>query len=116
MSLKRFKYLKGASLAESVVAIAIITICMSIAFMIYVQVMSTTVPVYLLEAQQEVVRLTSQVIEEKDYKDALYNYPYYKIEKMVKVDEALGLVYLNYSIKSGEKTYVEQRIIAYDQE
>lgn len=114
MSLKLSRNLKAASLAESVIAIVIISICVSIAFLIYMRVVSIATPMYYIDAKQKIERITNRTMQEHNYEANTYDFVSYKIEKQVIIDKKLSIARLNYTIVSGSKKHVMQKIVPYE--
>ncbi len=115
-ALKRFKYLNGSSILESVIAIAIISICILVAFTIYINVVKRNDPIAYYAAKQEVELLTQNAIEQKDYENDSYGYENYTIVKEAEIREAEKTVFLKWTIKTANKTYDVKKIIPYGYE
>jgi len=103
------KGLKGSSLPETVISIAIISICVLVAFLIYVNVVKNNDSLGYLEAKHKVEELTFQVINEKDYLDSNYKFEGYTIQK--KVNEYDDYIQLIFTIKSAGKSHTIKKII-----
>lgn len=114
VSLKLSRNLKAASLTESVIAIVIISICLSIAFMIYMKVVSISTPVYYIDAKQKIEKITNTTMQQRDYEANTYDFVAYKIEKQVIIDKKFNIVTLHYTIVSSSKKHVVQKIIPYE--
>ncbi len=115
-ALKRFKYIKGSSILESVIAIAIISICILVAFTIYVNVIKRNDPITYYDAKQKVELLTQETIEQKDYENDSYVYENYTIAKEVEIREEEKTVLLKWTIKTVNKDYSVKKIIPYGYE
>jgi len=113
LSLKNYKYLKASSLLESVIAISIISICILVAFSIYVNVTSNKKSVGFYNAKHKVEELTNTVLSEKDYEDDEFKYNGFKIKKNVDIDRDNNLVELNFQITTSDKTYIIHKILPY---
>ena len=111
--LKRFKYLKGSSILESVIAITIISVCILVGFTIYINVAKRNDPLAYYKAMQNVELLTQQTIETKDYEADSYEYEGYTIIKNVNVRESEKVVELEWGIKTAKKAYNVKKIIPY---
>lgn len=83
MSLLKNYKLKASSLIESVVAIAIISICVFIATLIYVKLLETDYEIAFYKAKQKVSVLYLQTIEEQLFEDEVYDFGDYKIVKEI---------------------------------
>ncbi|WP_452223475.1 hypothetical protein [Lacinutrix chionoecetis] len=79
--LKNYK-LKASSLIESVIAIAIISICVFIATMVYVKLLDSDYEISYYKAKQKITELHLQTIEQQDFEDENYDFESYRIKKM----------------------------------
>lgn len=113
---KRFKYLNGSSILESVIAIAITSICILVAFTIYINVVKRNDPIAYYDAKQKVELLTRNVMEQEDYENDSYGYDNYTIVKEVELRETEKTVLLKWTIKTANKAYDVKKIIPYGQE
>ncbi len=114
--LKRFKYLKGSSILESVIAITIISVCILVGFTIYINVAKRNAPLAYYKAMQTIELLTQQTIDTKDYEIDSYEYENYTITKDVNVKEEERVVELEWIIKTAKKDYSVRKIIPYGYE
>ncbi|WP_044397248.1 hypothetical protein [Lacinutrix sp. Hel_I_90] len=80
--LKNYK-LQASSLIESVMAIAIISICVFIATMVYVKLLDSDYEVSYYKAMQKVTQLHLETIEQQAFEDEVYDYKSFKIDKTV---------------------------------
>jgi len=81
--LKNYK-LQASSLIESVMAIAIISICISIATLVYVKLLQSDYEIAYYKAKQKITELHLQTIEEQLFEDEVYSFESYTITKQVK--------------------------------
>lgn len=110
-SLKNFKYLKANSLVESVIAIAIISICILVAFLIYLNVIKQNKSVHYYEAKHKVESIFENSIITESYEDETFNYKYYSIEKTVGISEKENTIRIDFKIKTNNKTYTINKLI-----
>lgn len=102
MSLLKNYKLEASSLIESVMAIAIISICMFIASLVYVKLLDADYNVSYYKAKQKVTLLHLQTIEEQLFDDEVYDFESFKIVKEVQpYSEALKKV--NFEIQTSTK-------------
>jgi hypothetical protein len=111
---KPSKHLKAASLVESVIAIVIITLCVSIAFLIYIKVVQSEQNLNIIEAHHKIEEITHNSKKYKVYTSKTYNYNNYKITKEVEINEDLQIVYLNYTVLTNKKSVIVKKIIPYE--
>ncbi len=111
--LKRFRQLKGASLIETIIAIVIISICLLVAFLIYLNVVKQNHSLAYYNAKHKVELLNQMVVEEKNYDNAIYNYKNYSINKEVEVHNEKNTAELKWTIKTKNKIHSIKRIVPY---
>ena len=109
-SLKNFNYIKANSLVESVIAIAIISICILAAFLIYLNVIKQNKSVHYYEAKHQVESIFENSIITINYEDETFNYKYYSIEKTVDVSEKENTVRIDFKIKTKNKAYTINKL------
>jgi len=114
-SLNRFKHLKANSLLESVTAITIISSCLLIATLIYVNVIRYNSSLAYLEAKQKIQDLIHSNQSDK-YENSEYRYENYAISKVVDIDKKKGLVYFTWGINTGNNKYTLKTIDVYEEE
>ena len=102
MRLSRNYKLKASSLMESVIAIAIIAVCLLIASLIYVKLLDSDYEVAYYEAKQKVKELHFETITNQQFEDETYQYDAYKITKTVN-DTSIDLKEVNFEIKTKKK-------------
>jgi len=81
--LKNYSKLKAFSLAESVVATVIISSCVLIATMVFINTFQRSYSTPFLEGTQKVYRIIEQLKEEVQLEDEEYNFETYKISQKV---------------------------------
>lgn len=111
--LKNYKNLKASSLVESVIAIAIISVAALVAFMVYLNVIRQNKTIYYYAAKHEVELLTQQAVMQKNYDDDEFNYNAYTINKEVIIDKNEQVAYVTFTIKTGGKTFLVNKLIPY---
>ncbi|MDO5981431.1 hypothetical protein [Flavivirga spongiicola] len=113
--LKNFKKLKASSLVESVIAIAIISICVLVVFMAYLNVINLNKSVYYYKAKHTVEFLTHESIEQQDYEDDVFKYRGYTVTKKVTINKEDQVVLLSFFIKTGHNEYQINKLIPYNE-
>lgn len=114
--LKNFKMLKASSVAESIIAISIISVCTLVAFLIYLNVIKQNKSINYLNAKHKINLLTQQSILENDYEDNLYSFKNYTIDKRVTINEAEHTSFIIFTLNIGSKTTVFNKLISYNEE
>lgn len=109
-SLKNFKYIKANSLIESVIAIAIISICILVAFLIYLNVIKQNKSVHYYEAKHRAESIFENSIITKSYEDETFNYKHYSIEKTVDISEEENTIRIDFKIKTNSKIYTIHKL------
>ena len=102
--------LKASSLLESVIAIAIISICMLLATMVYVQLLNSDYEIAYYKAKEEVSNLHYKTITEQLFEDEVFQFETFKITKTV-AKKYMGLLEVNYLIKTNSKTGIITQLI-----
>lgn len=113
--LKRFRTLKANSLLESVIAIAMISVCVLIALIIYVNVIQQNKSISYYEAKHKIALFTEEMIQKNDYENNSYSFEGYSIDKKVTINKEEHTALLTWTIKTIHKTYVENRLIPYNE-
>ena len=103
MKLLRNYKLKGGSLVESVIAISIVSICLTMVSLVYSKLLDSDYDMAYFKAKQQVHHLHLQMIREHDFNDDFYNYNSYKIEKLVQ-DVTPGVKEIQFTIKTKKIT------------
>lgn len=111
--LKNFKRLKASSIVESVIAIAIISVCSLVAFMVYINVIKQNKAITYYTAKHHIERITQKAIEENDFSSDNYKYTGFTINKEVTISEEEHVAYILFTINTGGKTYVINKLIPY---
>lgn len=111
--LKNFKLLKGSSLLESVIAIVIISTCLLVSMVVYMNVVKQNDSVHYFNAKHKIEKIIKKNIIEREYENDTYIYKGYKIEKTVLVNDD-KTVLLEFNVKTGDKVYHFKRLISYE--
>lgn len=115
-SLKNFKRLKASSLVESVIAIAIISVCVLVGFMVYVNVIKQNDSTAYFNAKHKVDFFIQASIEKQDYESDNYTFDGYSISKEVSVNKEGRTALLEFTINTGNKTHKIAQLIPYKNE
>ena len=83
MNLLRNCKLQASSLVESVMAIAIISICISIATLVYVRLLQSDYEIAYYKAKQKITFLHLETIEKQLFENETYSFESYTITKLV---------------------------------
>lgn len=113
---KSFRTLKASSIAESVIAISIISICALVAFVVFLNVVQLKKPTLYFTAKHQVNAIAAQNILEEDYEDNTYNFKGYTIDKKVETNSLEHTAVLSFSFKINDKTYTTKKLIPYHEE
>jgi competence protein ComGC len=108
---RNFKYVKANSLVESVIAIAIISICILVAFLIYLNVIKQNKSIHYYEAKHQVESIFETSIMTKNYDDEIFTQKYYSIEKTANISEKEHIIRMDFKIKTSNKTYTINKLI-----
>ncbi|WP_353780193.1 hypothetical protein [Winogradskyella sp. 3972H.M.0a.05] len=111
--LKNFR-VKASSLVESIIAIVIISVCVMIAFMVYVQVMQNSHPIPYYEAKHKIQKIIQEDMKANDFENNTYKHTNYTIDKSVFINREDKIVELKFKITSGEKIYIINTLVPYD--
>ena len=115
-SLKSFNRLKASSVMESVIAITIISACALVAFTIYLNVIKQNKSIHYFNAKHKVNLLIEACIKEQDYEDNLYQFKGYTIDKRVSINTSDRTALLEFSLNTGNKVNVINKLISYHEE
>lgn len=110
---KNFSKLRASSLLESVIAIAIISTCILVAFSIYLNVMNTKKPIAYFNAKHKIEAWTKEIASKGDYDDDIYSSEGFVIKKSVQINKDDKNVLLKFTIKTNIKTYEVQKMVLY---
>ena len=113
--LKNYKTLKGSSLIESVMAISIISVCSLVAFMVYLNVVKQHKTVGYYKAKHEVELLIKDIESNHNYDNDAFSFMGYHIDKKVFINKNEGTVLIEFSIRTGEKKHIINKLIPYEQ-
>ncbi|OEK09148.1 hypothetical protein A8C32_10465 [Flavivirga aquatica] len=111
--LKSFKMLKASSLVESVMAISIISIAALVACMVYLNVVKQNKTVDYYEAKHHVNILVEEMVKQQNYDNDVFIRKKYAIEKEVTVNKKDQTVFVVFTIRTGGKSYVINKLIPY---
>lgn len=109
--LRHFRTLKASSLVETVIAIAVISVCVMAAFLIYLNVVGQNHPVQYYEARHKVEVLAEEVAQQQDFNDDSFAFNGYTIEKHVELPKGEGVAFVTFTIESGSKRYDIKKVI-----
>gem|GEM_PF-2778550 len=110
MSLLRNCKLQASSLIESVMAIAIISICISMATLIYVKLLQSDYEIAYYKAKQKIALFHLETIEEQLFEDEVYNFESYKITKQVK-EYSLGVNQVDFELQTKTKKETQHFLV-----
>ncbi len=107
MKLSSLYKLKGSSIIESVIAMTVIAICLSIAIVVYSRVLTSDNNTAFYMGQQKVKELLLEVEETNSFLDEDFDFETYKIQKRVeKVEESTAhKIVFTVITSSQRKTY-----------
>ena len=104
---------KASSITESVMAMTIIAICLSIAFMIYGKTIQTDHNIAFYKAQQKVKELLWMTKKNKSFEDGMFNFETYKIQKTVKALRSNDVYQIDFTIRIQNTQEKYQYIVSY---
>lgn len=110
MSSLRNCKLQASSLIESVMAIAIISICISIATLVYVNLLKTDYEIAYYKAKQKITQLHLETIEQQLFEDEVYGFESYTISKEVK-KYSYGVNQVNFVLTTKTKKEAQQFLV-----
>lgn len=113
VSLKNYRCLKASSITESIIAISIISICVLVAFLIYLNVIKSNHPVGYFNARHYVEGLAKEIEKKKDFTDAVYEVDGCRIVKSATTNKD-ETVLLEFEIICGQKTFKLNKIVQYE--
>jgi hypothetical protein len=103
-SLKNFKKLQASSLIESVIATAIIAICVIMATIVFVNVFKTGRSTAFFEGSQEIHTIIRNLKEQQHAEDDTYSYPSFTIEqKVTAYENSSNLKYVQLALIANQK-------------
>lgn len=111
VSLKNFKVLKASSIVESVIAIAIISICILVASLTYINVIKQNKSVNYYKAKHQVELINNEMLIEQNFNNDSFSFNNYTIKKDVELKEAENIAYVTYTITIGDKVDVIKKVI-----
>jgi len=110
MSLLRNCKLQASSLIESVMAIAIISICISMATLVYVKLLRSDYELAYYKAKQKIALLHLETIEKQLFDDEVYSFESYTIIKQVK-EYSFGINQVDFELKTNTKKEVQHYLV-----
>ncbi len=109
----RYK-VKGSSITESVIAMTIIAICISIAIMMYARVLRTDTNMAGYRAQQKVKELLWEVKKDKNkLEDENYNFESFSVDKKIEKTENKNSFKITFTIKLNNQKKEHFHIVTY---
>ena len=112
--LKSFKKLKASSILESVIAITVISICVLVAFLIYLNIIKQNKSVHYHNAKHMVEFLTQESLRQQNYDENFFEFKHYTISKTVKVDKDNGVAFISFLINTNNDTHQINKLIPYN--
>ncbi|PHS04930.1 MAG: hypothetical protein COA88_13030 [Kordia sp.] len=110
MSLLRNCKLQASSLVESVMAIAIISICISIATLVYVRLIQSDYEIAYYKAKQKITFLHLETIEEQLFENETYILDSYTIIKLVK-EHSPGINQIDFELQTKTKKETQHFLV-----
>lgn len=110
-SLNRYRVQAG-SIIESVIAMTVIAICLSMALIIYTRVLDTDYSLTQYKARQKVKELLWESKTDQAFMDEDYTFESYSVEKKVEALEAKNSYVLTFIIKVQSKKEVYKYIVS----
>lgn len=89
---------KGSSIGESVIAMALVAICLAMAITVYGQVISSGMNVSDMIAEQKVKELVWQTEESQLFEDEDLNFETFRIQKRISHKENNGLYEVTFTV------------------
>ena len=108
--------LQANSLVESVIAIAIISVCLLVGFMVYVNVVSHSDSTTMYQAKHQVEFIIQESIQEKNFESETYDFDVYTITKEASINKEEHTVLLEFTIKIATNTKQISRIVSFTDE
>ncbi len=105
------------SLFESVVAIAIISVCIGIGATIYSNVISAEKPLVVIKGQEEIKRLLHDLKTSKLYMSQSFDFEDYRIDQEINPYQGNQLIYqVDYKLFVGGALKAQQQHLVYNEE
>jgi len=102
--------LQASSLIESVMAIAIISICISMATLVYVKLLQSDYELAYYKAKQKIALLHLKTIEEQLFDDEIYGFESYSVTKQVTAYSP-GINQVDFELKTKTKTETQHFLV-----
>ncbi|MBR9855993.1 MAG: hypothetical protein GYB37_15735 [Algicola sp.] len=110
-SLNRFK-VSASSLVESIIAMVIIAVCLSIALVVYVNVLRVDKGLPYYAAEQKVKELLWKEVDKPFMEDEVFTYPTYSIQKTVEeIDGAAETYKLTFTVELPNKSKSYEHVV-----
>lgn len=101
---KNYKKLQASSLMESVIATAIIAICVIMATIVFVNVFKTGHSTAFFEGSQEIHTIINHLKEKQQVEDDTYRFPSFTIEqKVIAYENLTNLKHVQLELQTNEK-------------
>lgn len=85
--LQKGKYLKGSTIIEVLIALAILSFCTSLAVIIYLNIQKSSLPFFKLKAQEVATYYMDDAIKNKTFIDENFKQEEFSINKNVVLNE-----------------------------
>lgn len=103
--------IRASSISESVIAMALIAICLVMATAIYSQVIMSGGTLTDVVVEQKIKELVWQTEAEQLFEDEDFDFKVYKIEKRVSKQIVNGLVEITFTVLNGKNRYKHKVLI-----
>ncbi|MDO6758567.1 hypothetical protein Q4566_00025 [Tamlana sp. 2_MG-2023] len=111
-SLRHFS-LKASSISESVIAMTIIAICLSIAITIYSSVLQTDHNITFYKSQQKVKELLWETKRDRQIENEDYDFEFFKVQKRIEVLDGLSSFKIDFIVITNNSKRKYQYIVSY---
>lgn len=102
---------KGSSISEAVIAMALVAICLAMATAIYSQVITSGNTLTDVVAEQKIKELAWQTEVEQSFEDDSFDFEVYKIEKRTSKPDVNGMVEVVFKVISNKNSYSQTVLI-----
>lgn len=111
VSLNSFR-LKGSTLVETIIALVIVAVCLSIALVVYVNVLKSQRNLPFYSAEQKVKELFWTTKEENSWENEDYGFNTYAIEKKVEKLNGTDKAYkLTFTVRTPEEQRKYEHVV-----
>ena len=112
MVLSNHYRLKASSLTESIMAMAIISICLAMATTIYVRVLKGSMNLPVLIAKQEMKAILFDMVLTGDFQDAETSFPSFELRRrVVPVPSSKGAYQVDFELRAGDRSVTYKHIV-----